>query len=289
MPSTTTSPQAPSPGRRSPLGRLLRDRNVVIGGIILAVMVIAAVAAPLLAPHGPYVQDVANRYASPSWSHPLGTDNLGRDEFARLLYGGRISLFTALAIGAVVTGIGILVGVLAGFVGGIVDAAIMRVVDVLLAFPSLLLALAVVGFLGPGLLHLAMAMSAVWWVEYARITRGLVLSLKERTFIDAARVLGLPGWLVALRHVLPNLVAPVIVLGTLRIGSLLLALASLSFLGLGVSPPTAEWGAMLNDGRNYLANAPELMVYPGLAITLAALGFNLLGDGLRDAWDVSLR
>jgi peptide/nickel transport system permease protein len=274
--------------RRSLARELMRDRLALAGLVIVLLMFVLALAAPLIAPADPNAQDVANRYAPMSGDHLLGTDNLGRDELSRLLFGARISLFTSLAIGAGILLIGITVGMVAGFAGGFVDGFLMRVVDVLLAFPSLLLALAVTGMLGPGLLNLAVAMTLVWWADYARLMRGLVLAAKERPFIESARAVGLPGWRVALRHVLPNVISPVIVLGTLQTGRLLLALAALSFLGLGVQPPTAEWGAMLNEGKDYLASASQLMIYPGLAITITALGFNLLGDGLRDILDPTL-
>jgi ABC-type dipeptide/oligopeptide/nickel transport system permease subunit len=275
--------------KRSLLRELARDRTAIAGLVILVAAFTLALAAPLVAPYDPNLQDVPNRYAPASLEHPLGTDNLGRDELSRLLHGARISLFTAIAIGMGILGIGMAVGLLSGFAGGFIDGLLMRIVDVLLAFPSLLLALAVTGMLGPGLVHLAAAMIAVWWVDYARLARGLVLSVKERPYVESARALGLPSYRVTLRHVLPNIVSPVVVLATLQTGRVLLALAALSFLGLGVSPPTAEWGAMLNEGQNYLARAPQLMVYPGLAITITALGFNLLGDGLRDVLDPTLR
>jgi peptide/nickel transport system permease protein len=277
------------PARPSLMRQLARDRTALIGLVILVTMAAVTVLGPILVPSDPDAQDVAHRFAAPSAAHPLGTDNLGRDELTRILYGGRVSLLTALAVGALVIAIGVAVGAVSGFAGGLVDGVIMRIVDVVLAFPSLLLALAVAGFLGPGLVHLAIAMVAVWWVEYARLVRGLVLAIKERPFVEAARAVGLPPWRVAVRHVLPNLLPPVIVLATLRTGSLLLALAGLSFLGLGIAPPTPEWGAMLNDAQDYLANASQLMLYPGLAITIAVLGFNLLGDGLRDVLDPTLR
>lgn len=275
--------------KRSLLQQLVRDRTALLGLVILVVSFGLAVAGPWIAPHDPNAQDVLNRYASPSADHLLGTDNLGRDELSRLFYGARISLFSALGVGLVILVIGIVVGMVSGFAGGMVDGLLMRIVDVLLAFPSLLLALAITGMLGPGLFHLLIAMAAVWWTEYARMMRGLVLSVRERPFVESARAIGLPAHRVALRHILPNIVSPVIVLGTLQTGRLLLALSTLSFLGLGVQPPAAEWGAMLNEGRNYLASAPQLMVYPGVAITVAALGFNLLGDGLRDVLDPTLR
>jgi ABC-type dipeptide/oligopeptide/nickel transport system permease subunit len=275
--------------KRSLLKELARDKTALAGLVILVVMFGAALAAPSIAPYDPNDQDVVNRYAPVSGEHLLGTDNLGRDEFSRLLYGARVSLFTALAVGVAILVIGIAVGLVAGFAGGFVDGLLMRIVDVLLAFPSLLLALAITGMMGPGLLHLMAGMTAVWWTDYSRLVRGLVLSVKERPFVESARALGLPGHRVALRHILPNMVGPVVVLGTLQTGRLLLALSALSFLGLGVQPPTAEWGAMLSEGQNYLASAPQLMVYPGAAITIAALGFNLLGDGLRDVLDPTLR
>jgi len=275
--------------KRSLLRELARDKTALVGLVILVVMFGAALAAPLIAPYDPNNQDVANRYAPVSGEHLMGTDNLGRDEFSRLLYGARVSLFTALAVGVAILVIGIAVGLVAGFAGGFVDGLLMRIVDVLLAFPSLLLALAITGMLGPGLLHLMIGMTAVWWTDYSRLVRGLVLSVKERPFVESARALGLPGHRVAVRHILPNMVGPVVVLGTLQTGRLLLALSALSFLGLGVQPPTAEWGAMLSEGQNYLASAPQLMIYPGMAITIAALGFNLLGDGLRDVLDPTLK
>lgn len=275
--------------KRSVVGQLARDRTALAGLVIVGVVVAVAVAAPWIAPHDPSDQDVVNRYAPPSAQHLLGTDNLGRDELSRLLYGARMSLGTTLVVGVVALAIGIAIGLLSGFAGGLLDGLLMRIVDIMLALPRFLLALAVVGMLGPGLVQVAVAVTAASWTGYARLMRGLVLSMKERPFVESARVLGLPPSRVAIRHILPNIVAPVIVVGTLRTGQLLLALSALSFLGLGVQPPTPEWGAMLSEGQNYLASAPQLMVYPGAAITITALGFNLLGDGLRDVLDPTLR
>ena len=288
---TPSAPERQIPAllpRRPMLRHLVSDRTALAGLLLLVLMFTTAAAAPLVAPRDPNEQDVANRYAPVSFEHPLGTDNLGRDELSRLIYGARVSLFTSLGVGVAILAIGMVVGSIAGFAGGILDGLLMRIVDVLLAFPSLLLALAITGMLGPGLLHLMIGMVAVWWTDYARMMRGLVLSMRERPFVESAQAVGLPGRLVAIRHVLPNIVGPVIVLGTLQTGRLLLALSALSFLGLGVQPPTAEWGAMLSEGQQYLASAPQLMVYPGIAITLAALGFNLLGDGLRDVLDPTM-
>jgi peptide/nickel transport system permease protein len=269
--------------------RLVADRTALAGLLIVAMVLIVAVGAPLLAPHDPNAQDVLNQFRPPSARNLLGTDEFGRDELSRIIVGTRISVLTTLAVGIAILVIGLLVGTISGLVGGLLDGTIMRGVDVLLAFPSVLLALAVAGTLGPGLFHLALAMAAVWWVDYARLVRGLVLSVKEQPYVESARALGVSGRRLALRHILPNVAPPVIVLATLQTGRLLLALAALSFLGLGVGPPTAEWGAMLNDGKNFLDTAPQLMLYPGLAITITALGFNLLGEGLRDVLDPSLR
>lgn len=269
--------------------RLAADRTATAGLFLVAMILLVAVAAPLLAPHDPNAQDVLNQFRPPSARNLLGTDEFGRDELSRIIVGARISVLTTLAVGAAILAIGVLVGTVSGLAGGLLDGTIMRVVDVLLAFPSVLLALAVAGTLGPGLFHLSLAMTAVWWVDYARLVRGLVLSVKEQQYIESARALGVSGPRLALRHILPNIAPTVIVLATLQTARLLLALAALSFLGLGVGPPTAEWGAMLNDGKNFLDTAPQLMLYPGLAITITALGFNLLGEGLRDVLDPSLR
>ncbi len=283
-------PLAAALGEKHALARrLVADRTALAGLVIIAVVLVVAVAAPLLAPHDPNAQDVLNQFKPPSAHHLLGTDEFGRDELSRIIFGARISVLTSLAVGAAILAIGVLVGTVSGLAGGLLDGAIMRTVDVLLAFPSILLALAVAGTLGPGLFHLALAMTAVWWVDYARLVRGLVLGVKEQQYVESARALGVSDCRLALRHVLPNIAPPVVVLATLQTARLLLALAALSFLGLGVGPPAAEWGAMLNDGKNFLDTAPQLMLYPGLAITITALGFNLLGEGLRDVLDPSLR
>ncbi|MDP8969710.1 MAG: ABC transporter permease [Actinomycetota bacterium] len=275
--------------RRSLLRQLVADRTALAGLVILAVLFLLAVLAPWIAPYDPAAQDVIDRYAHSSAAHLLGTDHLGRDELSRLLYGARVSLFSSVAVGLGILLVGLVIGLVTGFVGGKLDGVIMRVVDVFLAFPTFLLALAVVGVLGPGLTNLALALVLVWWAQYARVVRGLVLSAKERPFVEAAQALGLRPRRVALRHVLPTVLAPVVVLWTLETGRLLLGIAALSFLGLGVQPPTPEWGAMLSEAANHLARAPRLMVYPGALITLAALGFNLVGDGLRDILDPTLR
>lgn len=271
------------------LHRLIHDPTALLGLVILAVFLALAVAAPWVAPHDPAAQDVLNRYAGSSPEHLLGTDHLGRDVLSRLLFGARLSLGTSVVLGSAVLLIGVAVGTVAGFAGGLLDGAVMRVVDVLLAMPNFLLVLVIVGALGPGLFNLAIAFTVAGWVAYARIVRGLVLSVRERPFVESARAMGLRRRRVVGRHVLPSVLGPVAVLWTLRTGQLLLALAAFSFLGLGVQPPAAEWGAMLNEARDSLARAPRLMIYPGVLITVAALGFNLVGDGIRDALDPTLR
>lgn len=276
-------------GGRSASALLLRDRSAVAGLATVVLLVALSVAAPIVAPHHPAEIHPEERLASPSLTYPLGTDNLGRCIFSRLLYGGRLTLASAGAASLLVLAIGVAVGAVAGYAGGWADALIMRVVDLLLAFPLLVLALAITGFVGVGMWSVLVGVVSVWWASYARIVRGLVLALRERAFVEAARSVGVRPSRIVLRHVIPNVIPPVVVLATLEMGSLLLAISGLNFLGLGAQPPTPEWGAMLNDGRPYLRSAPQLMIYPGLAIALAVLGFNLLGDGLRDALDPRLK
>ena len=244
-----------------------------------------ALAAPLLAPHDPSAIDPVHRLQGPSPRALLGTDALGRDLFSRMVFGARWSLGAAVLTTGLVLALGVMVGVAAGYLGGLVDAVLMRIVDALLAFPGLLLALAIVGTLGPGVFNAVLALTASGWATYARLVRGLVLTLRERPFIEAARAVGGTDAHIVLRHVLPNILAPVAVLATLELGEVLLALSALSFLGLGAQPPAPEWGAMLNDARTYFFIAPRLLLAPGTAITLAVVGLNLLGDGLRDVLD----
>jgi ABC-type dipeptide/oligopeptide/nickel transport system permease subunit len=277
------------PGQRWVLRSLLRDRTAMIGVVIMSSFVLAAAFAPFLAPHDPNAVDVLRKFAPPSAEFPLGTDHLGRDVLSRLLYGARLSIGTAVAATLGVSGLGLLLGMLAGYLGGLVDTVISRVVDVLLAFPSFLLALAVTGILGPGLGNLMLAVVAVSWAGYARIVRGSVLAEREKAYVEAARATGVSSWRILWRHLLRNIVGPVVVLTTLDMGAILLGISALSFLGLGVKPPTPEWGAMLSEGRNYLGQAPNMMLFPGAAIFLMALGFNLFGDGLRDVLDPRMR
>ena len=269
--------------------QFLADRAAVGGLIVLLVFISLAAAAPLVAPHDPTDVDARSILASPSSEHWLGTDNLGRDLLSRLIYGARWTLGTAFIAALAIVSIGIVVGLIAGYFGGLIDNALMRVVDVLLAFPSLVLALAIVGTLGPSLQNVLFGMIAVWWVDYARIIRGLTMSMREREFVTAAHCCGASARHTIIRHIVPNVIPSVIVLATLELGSLMLAISGLSFLGLGAQPPTPEWGTMLNNGRPFFQRAPELMLYPGLAITIAVVACNLVGDGLRDVLDPRIK
>ena len=265
--------------------KLARDRLGLLGLCLVTVLIALSIAAPLVTSQDPSAIDAARRLEPASYLHPLGTDNLGRDVLSRLLYGSRWSLGTVAIATILILSIGVTMGTVAGYVGGVVDEIIMRIVDVLLAFPSLLLALAIVGMLGPGLFTMMIGLVSVWWASYARIVRGLVVSLRDRDYVAAARSLGANEGHIVFRHVLPNVLAPVAVLATIEMGELILAVAGLGFLGLGAQPPTPEWGAMVNDGRFFLLSAPRLMIYPGVAISVAVIGFNLLGDALRDVMD----
>lgn len=258
---------------------------IVTGGAILAVILAVTLAAPLLAPYNPAEQRARDRLQGPSPAHLMGTDRLGRDIYSRVLYGGQTSL-SASSIALVVTlTIGVGLGLLAGYAGGWVDGAIMRLVDVLMAFPSFILALIVAGLYGPGLLKVVLAATAVWWVGYARVTRSLVLQAKQEGYVQAARAAGARPLSVAVREVLPQIMGPIVVLATLNLGRLILTLSGLSFLGMGAQPPTAEWGLMLSEGKAYFMEFQHMMVFPGLMIFVTVLGLTLLGEGLRDVLD----
>jgi peptide/nickel transport system permease protein len=273
------------PKRFEAFQSVLRDRSSLAGLIILVIVTLAAVFAPLVAPYDPTEMDPLANLAGPSADHWLGTDNLGRDLFSRLVHGARWSLGAAALAALGIVTLGVTVGVLAGYFGGLIDDLLMRLVDVLLAFPSMILALAIVGMMGPSLTNVLIGMVAVWWVDYARVVRGLTLKVVQNDYVLSAHCCGCGRNRMILKHILPNVIPSVVVLATLELGSLMLAISGLSFLGLGAQPPTPEWGTMLSDGRLFFLNAPQLMMYPGIAITLVVLGCNLLGDGLRDALD----
>lgn len=261
------------------------NRLNVLGLGIVSVVVLAAVFAPELAPYSPTEQDLFNRLQPPSVAHPMGTDQLGRDILSRLLFGARISLRLACVVVGITLTIGTIVGVAAGYIGGWVDEALMRVVDILLAFPGILLALVIAGFLGPSLTNIMIALAAVGWTQYARVVRGSVLSVREEEYVKAAQIMGVSDTRIVVRHLLPNVLTPVIVLATMDMAYVILGTAGLSFLGLGAQPPTPEWGTMLASGRNFVETAWWVVNFPGIAIMITVLGFNLLGDGLRDVLD----
>jgi len=259
------------------------------GGVIVGLFVLLAVLAPLLAPYEPLRGRVVDRLQGPSAEHWLGTDELGRDVLSRVLYGARISLQIQIAAVGLALLIGIALGVWAGYVGRWPDMMIMRLVDIMMAFPGIFLALAIIAALGTGLANVIVA-SAIFLVpQFARVVRGSVLTLKEMEFVTAARALGERDLTIVARYLLPNSLAPIIVQTTLRMATVLLTASGLSFLGLGVQPPSPEWGAMLSNARSYMITAPHVATVPGVAIMLVVLGFNLLGDGLRDSLDPRLR
>jgi len=253
-------------------------------GIILIFMIIA-ILAPLISPHPPNSVNLTARLMSPDSAYPLGTDHLGRCILSRTLHGTRYTLGLAFIVLVIILIISTVIGCISGYYGGLTDETMMRVVDIFLAFPAIILAIAIVGLLGPGLVNLLAAMSFVWWAGPSRLIRGLVLTMKEREFVDAVRALGARDSRIIFKHILPNILPPIIVLLSLEMGSIILSISGLSFIGLGARPPTPEWGAMLSDGYLYMETSPHLMIFPGMAITLSVLGFNLLGEGIRDFLD----
>jgi len=268
--------------------RFVRHRPGVLALVMVACLMVLAALAETIAPYDWRAQDVVGRFGGPSARHLLGTDELGRDIFSRILYGARFSLTIALGAVALSFGIGTALGVAAGFYRRL-DGPVMRVIDVMLAFPGILLAIALVGALGPGLLSVIVAIGVTEIPGFARLNRSMVLSLREREFVVAARVVGAPDRVILARHVLLNLVSPLVVFASLRISTAILVGATLSFLGLGIQPPVPEWGTMVSTARQYIATAPHTFVYPTLAIFLAVIAFNLLGDALRDTLDPTLR
>ncbi|MGE0591347.1 MAG: ABC transporter permease [Vicinamibacterales bacterium] len=256
-----------------------------VGGALVGLAVLMALFGPALAPFDPASQELALRLEGPGAVHWFGLDELGRDIFARVLAGARISLLVGVVVVSVSASVGILLGSIAGYFGGHVDDAISRIIDVLLAFPGLLLAIALVAVLGPSLRNVVLALTLIGWVGYARLVRGQVLRARELEFVQAARALGATVPRVLLHHVIPGVLPAVTVQATLGMGAAILSEAALSFLGLGVQPPTPSWGTMLNGGRAHLLDAPHLTIFPGVAIALLVLGFNFLGDGLRDSLD----
>ena len=269
----------------APIARVLRRHEAKFGLAIVLAFLFLTVAAPLLAPYDPYDQDLSNALSPPSAQHLFGADQYGRDVFSRVLYGSRTALLAIVVADGLALVLGSALGLIGGFIGGAVDALVMRMVDVLLAFPYLLLALIIVAALGPSLTNSMIAIGIVYTPQYARLIRGQVLSVRALDYVRAARAIGTPRWRIMMRHVLPNSFSPVIVMATLQAGSVVVETAGLSFLGLGAQPPSPDWGALLADGHNYFLTAWWIATFPGLAIFCVVLGFNLIGDALRDQFD----
>jgi len=273
----------------------LRSRmraKVYVGGAIVLTLVVVGTAAPVLAPHDPNAQQLRRTLLAPQWfggTHFLGTDNLGRDVLSRIVYGARVSLLVALAVVLISGLVGVALGAVSGYFGGRIDFAIQKSVEVVWAFPPLLLAITILAFLGQGLLNLILALVAQRWIQYCRVVRGQALSLRTRDFVTATRALGASDSVIIRRHILPNLIQISMVIGTFAMASAIISEASLSFLGLGVPPDIPTWGTMLADGRTYISTAWWLALFPGLSIFVTVLGINLLGDALRDIFDPRLK
>ncbi len=271
---------------------LLRSKISAIGFWIIVSLVIIAVFAPLITPYPEQAKGAPNleeRLLPPSASHPFGTDHLGRDVLSRVIYGTRTSMIMGFSVVLLAVLIGLPLGLIAGYFGGKVDLVIMRITDIFLAFPPLLLALLIASTIGRGMINAILALAISWWPWYTRLVRGMAISVKERPYVEAARSMGIGSIKIILRHILPNSVSPLIVQATMDIGSAILEAAALSFLGLGVQPPTPDWGLMISEGKDYFLNYPWYPVFPGLAILITVIAFNMLGDALRESLDPRLR
>jgi peptide/nickel transport system permease protein len=264
---------------------LMKNKLAVVGGMLVFFVFVLSIFAPWIAPYNPSKIDIKNILVGPSLSHPLGTDDLGRDVLSRMLWGGRVSLEVGFVAVGIATIIGILFGSLAGYYGGIIDSIIMRVVDIMLSIPTIFLVLAVIAILEPSIINIMIVIGLTSWMEPARLIRAEFISLKEREFVIAARGIGASDGRIIMRHVLPNGLSPILVSATLGIGGAILVESALSFLGLGVQPPTPSWGSLLSSGKDNIEIAWWLSAFPGLAILVTVLGYNLLGEGIRDALD----
>jgi peptide/nickel transport system permease protein len=274
---------------RDAIRRLVRNRGALAGLAILALLALMAIAAPLVAPYDPNAIAPVSNLAAPSAAHLFGTDQFGRDVLSRIMFGARLSFEVGFIAVSLAMACGVVLGLIAGYFGHTVDAVIMVLIDIMLAFPGILLALAIIAILGPSLYNLMIAVGIAGIPAYTRLVRGTTLAAKQQSYVEAARVSGAKDAAIMFRHIFPNILSPVIVLATLGIGSAILIGASLSFLGLGAKPPTPEWGAMLSAGRNYLSIAWWITLFPGLAIMVTVLSINMVGDGLRDALDPRLK
>jgi len=266
-----------------------KSRISILGIIIVAILILMGLFGPLLVSNTPYEMDIDDRLATPSLEAPFGKDEFGRDIFTRVLYGLRISLTVGIVVVSISGTIGVFLGLVAGYYGGISDSLIMRLTDIILAFPGLVLALAVAAAIGPNIINVMLILSFTWWTSYARIVRGEVLSIREEDYVTAAKVMGVKDWTVTFRHVLPNVIGPIVVFATLQMSYAILAEASLSFLGVGLRPPEPSLGVIINGGKEFLRVAPHVSALSGFVIMLLVLGFNLLGDGLRDSLDPKMR
>ncbi|NTW03144.1 MAG: ABC transporter permease [Oscillochloris sp.] len=268
--------------------RFRKEQTAMIGLVIILFFVALAALAGLISPYPPLEQHISASLKAPSAEHLFGADKLGRDILSRILHGARISLFTGLSVVAMAAGLGTLVGTLAGYLGGWWDEAIMRITDIFFAFPSLILAMAIAGALGPSLQNALIAVAVVSWPVYARLVRGQVLVLREQEFVQAARAIGVGNIAIVLRHILPNTLSPLLVQASFDMGGTILAVSGLSFIGFGAQPPTPEWGVMISEGRNYITAQWWLSFFPAISMLLVVTGFNLVGDGLRDILDPRL-
>lgn len=269
--------------------RFKKNKRAVFGGILVLLLLLAGILAPILTPYDPYKQDLMNKCLGPSWEHWCGTDNYGRDIFTRILYGARISLIVGWI--SVITSclLGGTLGAIAGYYGGKIDNTILRIMDIFLAIPNILLNISIVAALGGGLVNMLIAMGISSTPTYCRTLRAEILKVRNTEFVEASRASGASDFKIIVKHIIPNCLAPMIVRVTMSIGSAILSCASLSFIGLGISPPTAEWGSMLASGREFIRTAPHICTFPGLAIMLTVFSLNLMGDGIRDAFDPKMK
>lgn len=270
---------------RAAVRRMKRDKAALAGTVIIGILVVVALAAPLITGYDPMKQSYDELLLPPSWAHPLGTDQYGRDLLTRIVYGCRYALIIGVGVVTIQFLVGVTLGLIAGFYGGYIESAIMRLTDVMLSIPSVVLAVAIAGFLGGGIQNVIIAVGAIGWRAYTRLVRAEVLSIKEKTFVEAAKAIGCNQLRIMLRHILPYTMGPVTAYSSLAVAIAILWAAALSFLGLGAQPPTPEWGAMLADGREYMMDAWWIATFPGLAIMITVLGFNFFGDALRNALD----
>lgn len=265
------------------------ERAILICTVVVLFFFAVTLLAPWIVPHDPVKVNLLQKLQAPSAEHWLGTDHLGRDNLSRLIYGARVSIGFATVIFLSSLVIGVVVGSVAGYLGGWVDSLLMRLCEGIMAFPNLVLVLGIVGIFGPGLMQVLLALMLVQWVYYARICRNMVVSLKERNFIAAARISGSSPWRIIRKHIIPNVQRPIVVMGTLEMGWAIMDISALSFLGLGIQPPNAEWGAMIHEGTSYIRSHPELMIYPGLLILVVVITFNVLGEALSERYGIAKR